>query len=245
MTQPGMDQLSSEDLKISRSCRMLVVSPPQMGKSFFCHLLVKNRQRLFENHHTKIIYCSPHFTNASVSDQEFMQKIREAAGDIPVLFLDHMISWEELAMELSPDGAVLCIVDDLALEASSSPTGQALFTRISSHQNCDVVMTCHSASFKENGRYFSTIFGSCNYLCLMRNLADALSLSRLSSKCFPGQGNVISRMMTAANQLFGNHAHLLLDFSAFSTINHKYMARSNIFTQQQPPYVLLFKNPID
>lgn len=163
---------------------MLVISPPQMGKSTFCLSVLKKRHQIFQSPHTKLIFCSPHFTNMSESDEIFQKRVLEAAQDMPIIFLDHMITMDELLVELPSEAQkeekIMLIIDDLSLQASASPLTHSLFTKISSHSNCDIIFTCHSANYKDNGRYFATIFGCANYIVLLRNLADGLSLSRLS-----------------------------------------------------------------
>lgn len=166
-------------------------------------------------------------------DQEYMNEIREAVGSTTELkFFDHVLSLEELMVEsagCTMNQRCLYMVDDLSHEAAAGEVTRDCFTKMSSHNSVDIFLTTHSLSACAVGRHFNLIFNNANVFVLFKTW-DALSLSRISGRLFPGKQNFIARALNSCIELFGCYAHILIDASTGNPLNHKFAIRSNIFS---------------
>ena len=88
-------------------------------------LQIRNKATVFQSPgYRKFIYCSPNFGESSLissRDLEYQKCLREWAEPSEIIFLDHIVTEEELFEEAeAANGRILLIVDDFSQELFST-----------------------------------------------------------------------------------------------------------------------------
>ena len=242
-------QLPPDALKAPPNMRGLLVGCSQSGKSSFLCEMIKNKEEIFPKPgYDKFIYCSPNLggaTLASPEDNEFQRNLEELAKPSQIIFMDHIITHEELQEETqSLETRCLLLIDDYSHEAFENPLMYQLFTRLSSHARTDCLISIHvsSGASKTAGKWYSLISQNSNFLVIFRNLANRASTGHLSQRIFPRGENFLQQCLDESTNILGCYAYIVVDANLKNPLNVKYSVRSNIFQAHDTP-MLLFKNP--
>ena len=239
-------QLSPDALKVAQNFRCLLIGNSESGKSTWLKRLIQEKQLIFQNPgYTKFIYCSPNLgESASSFDLEYQKSLEAAAQPTEIVFLNHIITKDELleAAEFT-SGRLLLIIDDFSQEVCSTSLVYDLFTRLSSHRQIDTCVSVHQGSAsRAPGKWFSLILQNCNFLVLFRNLANRAAIGEISKRMFPYCKNFLARCLAEATNICGPYSYVAVDASLKNPLNNNYGVRTNIFGENNLP-VLLFKTP--
>ena len=105
-------QLSPNVSKVPKNFRCLLIGASEAGKSTWIGSLIRNKATVFQPPgYAKFIYCSPNFGESSLissRDLEYQKCLREWAEPSEIIFLDHIVTEEELFEEAeAANGRVL------------------------------------------------------------------------------------------------------------------------------------------
>lgn len=176
-------------------CTISLAGGTKSGKSTWIFQLIKNRDDLFKQKTTKVIYCYGIWDKnfESVSDVEFIKGI---PSDI-----------ENINPEFSFDQSshVLLILDDLVHDIVNNFDVQNLFTRGSHHSNVSVVFTSQNMYYQ--GRCGKTIRNNVMYWVVFNKSCDLLQLSTLGSR----YGIKPALMYAIDDNQYTMYAYILID----------------------------------
>ena len=103
----------------------------------------------------------------TLEDTHYQQYLETLAKPSEIVFLDHIITYDELQEHAqSLKGRLMIFVDDFSQEAFDNPLMYQLFTRLSSHKKCDTMISLHvgAGASKTAGKWFSLVKQNCNFL---------------------------------------------------------------------------------
>ena len=242
-------QMSPDVAKVPKNFRALLLGASEAGKSTFIGKLIKNKAKVFPAPgYMKFIYCSPNMGESALTsprDLEYQRLLTEWAAPSDILFLDHIISEEELFEEAeATDGPILLIVDDFSQELFATDLVYKLFTRLSSHgTGISTLVSVHqSLASKSPGKWQRLIFDNSNFFVIFRQIANRAAIGELSKKIFPYGKNFIQRSLNHATNICGNYAHIFVDASLKNPLNNRFGVRSNLFEENGLPMIMM-KSP--
>ena len=242
-------QLSPNVSKVPKNFRCLLIGASEADKSTWIGKLIRNKATVFQAPgYTKFIYCSPNMGVSSLTsprDLEYQRCLREWAEPSEIIFLNHIITEEELFEEAeTANGRILLIVDDFSQELFATNLVYKLFTRLSSHgTGIDTCVSIHQRmGAKTPGKWYSLIFDNSNFFVIFPTIANRAALGELSKKIFPYGKNFIQRCLNEATNICGSYAHVFVDADLRNPLNNKFGVRSNIFEENGLP-MLMMKSP--
>ena len=221
-------QLENDALKFPPQLRCLLIGPSQSGKTTFIKSVIRYRQYLFVKSPDLILYVSPNLGETYLSHEaEFINEMKQLAGETPIHFLGKLPSVEELMSYVHrPNFKVLYIIDDYHQAMFDDDNIAQCFIRLSSHNGIDVIATAHSAF--SNGKFYSLIFRNSNCIILYRCLSDKSTDQLLARKCFPGRPTFIREAFDQVMSHCGPHTPLVFQFNIGNLLNHRFPIKSRI-----------------
>ena len=242
-------QLPPNVSKVPKNFRCLLIGASEAGKSTWIGSLIRNKATVFQSPgYRKFIYCSPNFGESSLissRDLEYQKCLREWAEPSEIIFLDHIVTEEELFEEAeAANGRILLIVDDFSQELFSTNLAYKLFTRLSSHgTGIDSLVSIHQRmGSKSSSKWYSLMFDNSNFFVIFPNIANRSATGELSKKIFPYGKNFIQRCLNEAINICGSYAHVFVDADLRNPLNNKFGVRSNFFEENGLP-MLMMKSP--
>ena len=242
-------QLSPNVAKVPKNFRCLLIGASEAGKSTWIGKLIRNKSKVFQPPgYAKFIYCSPNLGESNLTsprDLEYKKCLKEWAEPSEIIFLDHIITEEELFEEAEvTSGRILLIVDDFSHELFSTNLVYKLFTRLSSHgAGIDTCVSIHQGvTSKSPGKWQSLIFDNSNFFVIFPIISNRAAIGELSKKIFPYGKNFLQRCLNEATNICGSYVHIFIDASLKNPLNNKFGVRSNIFEENGLP-MLMMKNP--
>ena len=241
--------LSPDVAKVPKNFRALLFGASEAGKSHWIGSLIRNKDKVFPAPgYAKFIYCSPNLGESALSsnrDLEYQKNLREWAAPSEIIFLNNIITEEELFEQAeAANGPTLLIIDDYSQELFATDLVYKLFTRLSSHgTGISTVVSVHQTlGSKTPGKWNSLIFSNSNFFVIFRNIANKAAIGELSKRIFPYGKNFIQRALNEAVNICGNYAYVFVDASLRNSLNNKFGIRSNIFEENGLP-MLMMKSP--
>ena len=241
--------LSPDVAKVPKNFRALLFGASEAGKSHWIGSLIRNKDKVFPAPgYAKFIYCSPNLGESALSsnrDLEYQKNLREWAAPSEIIFLNNIITEEELFEQAeAANGPTLLIIDDYSQELFATDLVYKLFTRLSSHgTGISTVVSVHQTlGSKTPGKWNSLIFSNSNFFVIFRNIANKAAIGELSKRIFPYGKNFIQRALNEAVNICGNYAYVFVDASLRNSLNNKFGIRINIFEENGLP-MLMMKSP--
>ena len=240
--------MPSSVAQVPKNFRALLIGASEAGKLSWIASLIKNKATVFPKPgYAKFIYCSPNLgesTLSSARDLEYQRSLTEWAQPAGIVFLNHVITEEELAEEMAvTDGRILLVIDHFSAEVFSTNLVYQLFTRLSSHAD---VLTCISlhqgVTSKSPGKWHGLVFNNSNFFVIFRNLGNEASIGEISKKMFPYGKNFLYRCLQEATNICGNYAYVFVDANLNNPLNNKFGVRTNLFEENGLP-MLMMKSP--
>ena len=223
--------------------RSLIIGASQSGKSTFMTRLLAERARLLPTAYEKIVFCSPNFNDRFNQEREdrFKETLTQSAHPIPIDFLDHIVTEEEL-QALSQGGRSLIMLDDWTVDLYRSPIIVDLMIRLSSKQGVDIIMSAHVALGSALGKNFGIVFNSLTQVIFMRNLTHQSALRYIGRRIFPEAPLHITQCLNEATRLMGRYSHAIVDCSLEKQLTERCRVSCNAFSDGNLP-VVYFANP--
>ena len=241
--------LSPDVAKVPKNFRALLFGASEAGKSHWIGSLIRNKDKVFPAPgYAKFIYCSPNLGESALSsnrDLEYQKNLREWAAPSEIIFLNNIITEEELFEQAeAANGPTLLIIDDYSQELFATDLVYKLFTRLSSHGTgkSTVVSVHQTLGSKTPGKWNSLIFSNSNFFVIFRNIANKAAIGELSKRIFPYGKNFLQRCLNQATHICGSYAYIVVDASLQNPLNHRFGVRTRVFQEGGEP-VILFKNP--
>ena len=241
-------QLSPNVAKVPKNLRCLLIGASEAGKLTWIASLIKNKATIFHQPgYSKFIYCSPNFGKSalnSAGDLSYQNKLKEWAQPVEIIFVDHILTEEELFEEAdATSGRILLIVDDFSQEMFSTSLVYRLFTRLSSHNGIDTCISLHQgAASKAFGKWYTLVQQNSNFLVLFRNIANRAAIGKISQQIFPRSKNFLQRCLDEVTNICGTYSYIFVDADLKNPLNIKFGVRANIFEENNLP-MLMMKNP--
>ena len=236
-------------VKAPSNFRCLLIGASEAGKSTFISLLIKNKEKIFQKPgYAKFIFCSPHLGHpnggSTDKDVKYQEQLTEWAQPSEIIFMNKMVSLEELEEEAeATNGRLMLIIDDFGLSVFSTDLCFDLFTKLSSHSGIDSCISVHSGTAsKSPGKWYSLVQQNSNFLVIFRNIANRMAIGEISKRIFPYGKNFIQRCLTEITEICGPYAYVVVDASLKNPLNNKFGIRANIFEENGIP-MLLCKSP--
>ena len=114
-------EVSPDALKTPSHLRCLLLGASEAGKSTLIGSMIRNKDSIFPKPgYAKFIFCSPNVGDESMrsqEDQQYQEYLRSWAHPSDIIFLDHIISYEDLMEQCeSTQGRICLIIDDFSRE---------------------------------------------------------------------------------------------------------------------------------
>ena len=117
------------------------------GKTTFLKDFLKNKDQMLVKAYTVIIYVSPNLDdNAAnlMSEAKLLQEFRELAKPAHFDSLSSIPTLEKIMSYVQDESSkVLLLLDDFNFDLFASEAISNVYTRLSSHFNCDILATTH------------------------------------------------------------------------------------------------------
>ena len=142
-------EVSPNALKTPQHLRGLLLGASEAGKSTWIGNLIRNKGAMFPSPgYAKFIFCSPNLgdsTLSSAEDLHYQERLQSWAFPSDIIFLNHIISYEDLMEQCeSTQGAICLIIDDFSREIFSEDITYDLFTCLSHHKGVGTIVSMHT-----------------------------------------------------------------------------------------------------
>lgn len=169
---------------------MVIAGPSMSGKTTFIKQLLANKQRMFNVHFDKVIWCySEPTSKPNITDITFHHGIMEN-------------------FENKNHVPTLIILDDLMNKAHSSSISD-LFTKGSHHKNLSIILVTHN--IYHQSPHSRNISLNTKYLVLFKNPRDKQQFSYLSRQICPENSRELLRVYNEV--LRSPHAYFIIDLT--------------------------------
>lgn len=196
------------------------LGPTQAGKSTFIQNLIKEKEKLFDQHIEEVVYCLPRGQQVS----ENLQGIVKVFEGIPE---------SDLFSDRKPR---LVILDDLMRESNGNVVD--LFTKGSHHNNISVAFLTQNIFNQGKGQRDISL--NAHYIICFKNPRDKNQIVSLSRQVYPEDTKFLQEAYNdATSKAFG---YLLLDLT--QTQKEEYRFRTNIFTFDYPQNIIYVSRKI-
>jgi hypothetical protein len=201
-------------LKFKHPCTIIIAGPTQSGKSTFVQNFINEKDVLFDEKITEIIYCLPQGQSSNLNLNNSIT-VHEGIPEAQ-LFEDKIPR--------------LVILDDLMRESDGNVVD--LFTRGSHHQNISVIFVTQNIFNQAKGQRDISL--NSHYLICFKNPRDKVQIMNLARQVYPENSKFIQEAyIDATSKPFG---YLLFDLT--QTQNDAYRFRTNIFPSDSPQNII-------
>jgi hypothetical protein len=201
-------------LKFKHPCTIIIAGPTQSGKSTFIQNLINQKDALFTQQFSEVVYCSPQDQPISLN---IGSKITVHGG----------IPEEQMFDDQKPR---LVILDDLMRETNANVVD--LFTRGSHHRNISVIFITQNIFNQGKGQRDISL--NAHYIICFKNPRDKNQIMNLARQVYPENTKFIQEAyQNATSKPFG---YLLFDLT--QTQHDAYRFRSNIFSFDTPQNII-------
>jgi len=220
------------DVRLQCPFTCIVSGASNTGKTTFIFNLLRSKDVLLTKMPSKtLLFYKKH-------QDVYDQMIEAGLVDELVFIKGDMISESDFERKVSKyrnSGGSLCVFDDL-LEAIDE-TNSKIFTKISHHENCNVIFLTQSL-FVDN-KHYRTMSKNATYMVLMKNPRNMSQIKNLSSQMCSEKSLLVKAYKDATRAAY---SYLFIDFHP-RTPEHIRL-RSHILPYQGPIKVYLDSNGV-
>jgi hypothetical protein len=208
-------------LPFSSPASILLAGVTMSGKTSFVIKLLENREKMFSEPPSKIMFCYMAWQSAF-----------ERLKSIPSLELHEGLPERSHITELGLEkGHKIVIFDDMMREIVTDVNIQDYVTISSHHNNMSIVLLIQNVFAQ--GPTARSISLNCHYMILFNNKRDLSQISRLGGQIMPRRGRFfLDSYEKATSRKYG---YLLIDLSPHT--DKKFQLRTRIFPDESPTIV--------
>ena len=211
---------------------------------------LRHKDTMLIKPYSAFLYVSPNLdaTASHLSNEhQFLAKMDQLASPIPIHYLGSLPTVETILSYVPPDGGRICLfLDDFQVnvpqflciilstldffqdELFSSRHVADVFTRLSSHFDCDIVATSHSGF--ANSKYFGTIWKNLTMIVIFPCISDKTLLTYLGRKITPGQPGYLQAAQNHAYAKLGPYySYIVIEAVLDKQLCMKFPIKSNIW----------------